>query len=93
MITQPDRQTIADDLSRAPQKARSPPHPQDSGAHRSLGRRVMIIGDGTAEIEAGKAAGIRSIAVTYGAIPRADLEAAEPDWILSGIGELVTLVP
>ena len=49
----------------------------------------MIIGDGTAEIEAGKAAGIRSIAVT----PPADMEAAEPDWILSGIGELVTLVP
>ncbi len=51
--------------------------------------RALIIGDSTHDIEAGKAAGIATCAVTYGYRPAQLLRAAQPDWLIDDIRELL----
>ncbi len=49
---------------------------------------VVMIGDTEHDIKFGKAAGVRTVAVTWGAAPRARLEAYAPDAIVSTMEEL-----
>ena len=53
--------------------------------------RALIVGDSTHDIEAGKAAGIATCAVTYGYRPATLLRSADPDWIINDIRELMHL--
>ena len=52
-------------------------------------RRGVMVGDGTTDIESGRAAGIQTCAVTYGYRSSEVLSAVEPDHLLSGITDLL----
>lgn len=54
--------------------------------------RALIVGDSTHDIEAGKAAGIATCAVTYGYRPAELLRAAQPDLLIDDIRQLPTKV-
>lgn len=53
--------------------------------------RTVIVGDGTTDVRAGRAAGVITCAVTYGFRSEAELRSAGPDHILHQIGELKDL--
>ncbi len=55
------------------------------------GDEAVIIGDSNFDIEAGRAAGLRSIAVTYGFRSRETLKDA--DFMINGFGELLKILP
>lgn len=66
-------------------------------AHQVTGRRfapheVMIVGDTVADIECARAHNLRVAAVTTGFQPRADLEAAAPDYLIDSLTELLDIV-
>jgi phosphoglycolate phosphatase-like HAD superfamily hydrolase len=50
--------------------------------------RAVMIGDTYRDMQAGKAAGCATLAVTYGAGDRESLVACEPDAMVGSIGEL-----
>jgi len=50
--------------------------------------RLVMIGDTTHDLRMATAAGARSVAVTYGAHPVAELEACAPEAIVRSVGEL-----
>ncbi len=50
---------------------------------------TVLIGDSTIDIETGRNAGIKTIAVTYGFSGRRQVESSRPDFILSDLSELV----
>ena len=50
--------------------------------------RALIVGDSPVDIEAGKKAGIKTCAVTYGLRDKAELIAAQPDLLLNRIDQL-----
>ena len=52
---------------------------------------TVIIGDSNFDVEAGRAAGIKVIGVTYGFRPRSYLEGA--DYIIDGFEELLGIIP
>ena len=52
---------------------------------------TLIVGDGTTDIRAGKAAGIITCCVTYGFRSETELRAIEPDYIIHDFSELKTL--
>lgn len=52
----------------------------------------IMIGDGHQDVRAGKAAGLRTVAVTWGFHPRATLEKEEPDWIVDDVRALGDLL-
>jgi phosphoglycolate phosphatase len=52
---------------------------------------AVIIGDSNFDIEAGKAAGVKTIAVTYGYRPKEILKGA--DIMIDTFGELLTVIP
>jgi phosphoglycolate phosphatase len=54
------------------------------------GDESIIVGDSNYDIEAGKKAGVKTVAVTYGYRPRGSL--TEADYIIDDIRELVPLV-
>ena len=54
--------------------------------------KCIMIGDMPGDIRAGKAAGTRTVAVTYGFAPRCDLEPYQPDYFAGSIGELYALL-
>lgn len=54
---------------------------------RASGRRSVIVGDTEADVRAGKAAGIQTVAVTSGIRDEAYLTALEPDALLPSIVE------
>jgi len=65
------------------------PKPDPEPVHLALNRlgarasgRVVFIGDSLHDIEAGRAAGVTTVAVTWGALRRDALEAAQPDLIV-----------
>jgi phosphoglycolate phosphatase-like HAD superfamily hydrolase len=47
-----------------------------------------MIGDGAPDIQAGKAAGVHTCAVTYGLCSAEELLAARPDFTIGGLDEL-----
>ncbi|GIK28456.1 MAG: HAD hydrolase-like protein [Chloroflexi bacterium] len=66
-------------------------------AQRLTGRRfaphdVVIVGDTAADIECARAHQLRVAAVTTGFEPRADLEAARPDYLIDSLVELLAIV-
>ena len=53
--------------------------------------RAVIVGDGTTDVRAGKAAGIITCAVTYGFRSEAELRKAGPDHVVRDLSELKAL--
>ncbi len=53
---------------------------------------AIVIGDGTTDIQAGKSAGTRTCAVTYGYRSRKELEDCGPDFIIDRPDELKNLI-
>jgi HAD superfamily hydrolase (TIGR01549 family) len=49
---------------------------------------VLCIGDTAADIEAGRAAAVATVGVTYGISPETEIRAARPDYILHSFGEM-----
>ncbi len=60
----------------------------DSGVPRD---RAVIVGDGTTDIRAGKAAGIMTCAVTYGFRSEEELRKEAPDFVIHAFPELKDL--
>jgi phosphoglycolate phosphatase len=54
--------------------------------------QALLVGDTTADILAGKAAGVRTCAVTYGFGNIEDLRRCQPDYCIDGFAELLGLV-
>lgn len=52
---------------------------------------TVVVGDGTTDIQAGKAAGITTCAVTYGFRSEEELRRAGPDQVIHAIAELMDL--
>ena len=50
--------------------------------------RVLFVGDSPHDIAAGKAAGVSTVGVTWGAMPREHIVAAEPDHVVTKFEEL-----
>ena len=61
---------------------------QALGASRE---RTVMVGDGTTDMRAGKAAGVITCAVTYGFRPEAELRKAGPDHVIHALPELKDL--
>ena len=57
------------------------------------GSKVLKIGDTVVDVQEGKNAGAWTVAVLTGSQTEAQLRAAGPDYILSSIRELTTLIP
>jgi len=53
--------------------------------------RAAIVGDGTTDVRAGKAAGIITCSVTYGFRSEDELRKAGPDYVIHSLSELKTL--
>jgi phosphoglycolate phosphatase len=51
----------------------------------------LIVGDGTTDVRAGKAAGILTCSVTYGFRPEEELRKAGPDYIIPALPDLLKL--
>ncbi|HYS08047.1 MAG TPA: HAD family hydrolase [Myxococcales bacterium] len=51
----------------------------------------VVVGDSTHDLEMASRAGMRSIAVTYGALPEAALRAAGPTWVAHSFSEVVRI--
>jgi HAD superfamily hydrolase (TIGR01509 family) len=49
---------------------------------------AVFVGDTTADIEAGRAAGVPTIGVTYGVSSEAEIRAAEPDFVIYGFDDM-----
>jgi phosphoglycolate phosphatase len=65
---------------------------QVAAAVGATAAQTLLVGDMIVDVETGRAAGIRTCAVTYGFGERADLRAAGADWLIDRIGELVPIV-
>ncbi|MEO3874966.1 HAD family hydrolase [Nonomuraea sp. B12E4] len=72
------------------------PHPESGRlVLRTLGvaaERAVMVGDTVHDIHMAHAAGMRSIAVTYGVQSPVELAAAAPTWFAGTFGEVVTLI-
>ena len=55
--------------------------------------QTLMVGDTPADVLAGKAAGIKTCAVTYGYSTVVELRQCKPDYFMAAFGELLTLVP
>jgi phosphoglycolate phosphatase/pyrophosphatase PpaX len=58
----------------------------------SAGDRIVMIGDSAADVIAGRAAGVRTIAVRWGSPDHDELEASTPDDIVNSVAELSSLL-
>jgi phosphoglycolate phosphatase len=58
---------------------------------RAPQERTVIVGDGTTDVRAGKAAGIITCSVTYGFRSEEELRKAGPDYVIHSLSELKTL--
>ncbi|HEY7678687.1 MAG TPA: HAD-IA family hydrolase [Candidatus Methylomirabilis sp.] len=54
--------------------------------------RALIVGDSEVDIQAGRAAGIHTCAVTYGYGTLADLRAARPDFLIQHLPDLAAFI-
>jgi pyrophosphatase PpaX len=52
----------------------------------------VIVGDSTVDVKAGKAAGSKTVAVLTGLYSRSELAAANPDFIISNLSELLAII-
>lgn len=53
--------------------------------------RTVMVGDSVADVQAGKAAGVATCAVTYGYRSEGELRLAKPDYIIQSLAELTNL--
>ena len=53
---------------------------------------VVIVGDTAEEVTIGKSLGLHTIVITEGFSSRVRLEAAKPDYIVSSVNEIITIV-
>ncbi len=53
--------------------------------------RTVIVGDGTTDVRAGRAAGVITCSVTYGFRSEEELRKAGPDYVIHSLSELKTL--
>ena len=61
--------------------------------NRTVGKdRIMIVGDMDIDIKAGKNAGIKTCAVTYGIGKKKDIITAKPDFLIDDISELKNII-
>ncbi len=58
---------------------------------RTPKERTAIVGDGTTDVRAGKAAGVITCSVTYGFRSEEELRKGGPDYVLHSLSELKTL--
>lgn len=56
------------------------------------GPRAAMIGDSAADVAAGQAAGIATIAVTWGSPDHSELDASGPDYVVSTVEELASVL-
>lgn len=61
-------------------------------ALRSVPAQTLMVGDTAADMRAGKAAGLRTCAVTYGFGSLTELQACQPDYIIDTFSDLARLV-
>jgi HAD superfamily hydrolase (TIGR01509 family) len=61
-------------------------------ALRCAPRQALMVGDTAADILAGKAAGIKTCAVTYGFGSLAELQHCQPDYVIDNFSDLIRLV-
>ena len=61
-------------------------------ALRSAPQQALMVGDTTADILAGKAAGLKTCAVTYGFGALEELQHCQPDYVIDTFSDLVRLV-
>jgi phosphoglycolate phosphatase len=61
------------------------------GEFKAPGGLTVIVGDGTTDVRAGKAAGIITCSVTYGFRSEEELRAAGPDYVIRDLAELKEL--
>lgn len=61
-------------------------------ALQSAPEQAMMVGDTPADILAGRAAGVRTCAVTYGIGAREELQDCRPDYIIDAFESLLTLL-
>ena len=54
--------------------------------------RAVIVGDTIYDIEAGKGAGIHTVAVTFGVDSREELELAKPEFMIDNMRELMDII-
>lgn len=59
---------------------------------RSTPRDAMFVGDSPFDIQAGRAAGVYTIGVTWGACSRAEMARADADLVIDEIGQLIEAV-
>jgi phosphoglycolate phosphatase-like HAD superfamily hydrolase len=66
------------------------PEPVQIALHRldCAPENAVFVGDSVHDILAGNAAGVTTLAATWGAFKKADLEPGEPDFYLEHISEL-----
>ncbi len=68
--------------------------PDPEGLHRLMRQcglppeSVLMLGDSPIDVETGKRAGVATCVATHGMSSRAELEAAEPDWMIDSLAEL-----
>lgn len=65
---------------------------QAMSEHHIDDRQAIMIGDATFDIDAGNAAGIDTIAVTWGSHDQAILEKAQPNYIISDAKQLTEII-
>jgi phosphoglycolate phosphatase len=80
----------------ADQVTRPKPHPEmGETILRDLGvaaEEAVMVGDTTHDLLMAKAAGMRSIALTYGVHSRRELEAADPTWVADSFDDVLDYV-
>ncbi len=54
--------------------------------------KAIMVGDMTVDVEAGKAAGVLTCAVTYGIGAKEDIIKSDPDFVIDGIEELKRII-
>lgn len=84
------------DTTRTADETRSKPHPlmleEIMDELMVLPEHTVMIGDTTHDVGLAKNAGVTSIAVTYGAHSKHELETAKPDFMVDSVGELQRLL-
>jgi phosphoglycolate phosphatase len=57
-----------------------------------LATETLMVGDAREDMEAGRAAGVRTCGVTYGALPRTEIEKAPHDYLINRFSDLLQIV-
>jgi len=84
-----DLVVAADDVTRGKPDPEPVHRALDALALRAEPERVLFVGDSPFDLRAGRAAGTRTAAVSWGAFERAALEAERPDYFLESLEELL----